>query len=93
VNGHYPSQTYVPECTGIPENIVTTAWSGEYSKVELTEDVNYTFISSISIYFLTISDENGSEVLVFGTTPVTFTPDVNMVIRFYSHINSDCESD
>lgn len=25
VNGQYPPQTFLPECTGIPENIVTTA--------------------------------------------------------------------
>lgn len=93
INGQYPSGVYQPECSGIPESIVTTAWSGEYSKVQLTEGVEYQFSSSIPTDFLTISDENGQNVLIYGTTPLTYTADSNRIIRFYTHVDSDCTED
>lgn len=93
VNGQYPSGVYQPECSGIPESIVTSAWAGEYSKVQLTEGVEYQFSSSIPTDFLTISDENGQNILIYGTTPLTYTADSNRIIRFYTHADSDCTED
>lgn len=93
VNGQYPGQTYTPECSGIPENIVTTGWAGEYSKVQLTVGVTYTFSSSISTDYLTISDNAGQTVLKFGTASVEFAPETDMVVRFYCHKDSNCNED
>lgn len=93
VNGQYPSQTYVPECVGIPENIVTTGWSGEYSKVQLTAGINYVFSSSISTDLITIGDQNGQVVLKFDFGSVEYTTDIDRVVRFYTHKDAACTDD
>lgn len=92
-NGQYPENVYTPSCSGNIEYITEYGYSGEYSKVQLTAGVNYEFQGSISSDFLTITNENGNEVLVSGTNKVNFTPSENMIIRFYLHTNSNCGSD
>lgn len=93
VNGQYPYTTYIPSCDGIPEGVTTTGWSGEYSKIQLTAGMDYTFSSSISTDLITISDEAGTEVILFGFGSVDYTPDADEVIRFYTHVNADCLDD
>lgn len=93
VNGMYPNSVVVPACAGIPETATTTGWSGEYSKIQLTAGVQYTFSSSISSDLITIGNANGTEVLTFGTGSVTYTSDVNQVIRFYTHVDENCTAD
>src|SRR5690606_3561882 len=89
-NGQYPSTTYTPNCTGAPENITTLAWTGEYSMVSVTAGTEYVFSSSVPTDFITISDANGTTVYAAGTTPVTWTATADEAIRFYLHLDSDC---
>ncbi len=92
-NGQFPGQTFTPLCLGEPEAITSFGWTGEYSKVNLTAGEEYTFSSSESTDYVTISDEDGTTVLAFGTTPVVYTADTTGVVRFYIHLDEDCSTD
>lgn len=82
-----------PQCMGYPEVVASIAWPGEYSVVHLTKGMEYTFSSSVNTDYITIADENGTEVYTAGTSPVTWTPDSNMTVRFYLHLDEDCNYD
>lgn len=90
-NGQWPAATYtVPTCNGTTVNSVTTAgYAGEFSKVNVVSGNTYTFSSGTSD-FITISNEAGTAPIVYGATPLTWTATSTAVIRFYSHLNSQC---
>lgn len=91
--GQSPSSVFIPECTGVPEIIINYSFTGSYSLVQLTAGTEYTFYSSVSTDFVTISNEEGTEVLAAGITPLTWTADSDRVVRFYLHLNENCEAD
>jgi hypothetical protein len=88
----YPSTTYVPEtCDGVVVNeIVDNAYAGEYSNVTVTNGQPYTFISSVSTDFITISNAAGNTSLAAGVTPLTWTSNLDGNIRFYIHTSDQC---
>lgn len=88
--GQYPTFTYEPGCYGYPEPITKTGWRGEYSKVKVTAGTQYTFSSSSSSDFITISNELGVVALASGIGNVTWTADFSGVVRFYTHTNNSC---
>ncbi len=88
--GQWPSATYTPSCNGVATAITTVAYSGEYSKVNVTEGVEYTFSSSVDTYLVTISDEAGTTVYAAGIGSATYTPTTSGVVRFYTHLGEDC---
>lgn len=88
----YPSTTYTPACSGTAIAIVADAWAGEYSNVNVTSGVAYTFSLSNPAYFVTISNSTGTTVLASGTGSVVYTPTATGVVRFYSHTNAACGS-
>ncbi len=90
-NGQYPSTTFTPTCSGTNQVIVSDAFAGEYSLVNLTAGVTYIFSSSIATDYLTIST-TAPAALAFGVTPVTYTPTTSGNFRFYTHTNSSCGS-
>lgn len=90
INEQYPDATLVPECVGAPENLVSDAYAGEYSLVQLSAGILYTFSSSIATDYLTISDEGGTTAAVFGVSPVSYTPTSDMIVRFYTHTDDQC---
>ena len=89
--GQYPSQTFIPQCTGDVEDIIISGYAGEYSLVEVSAGVAYTFSSSVTTDFITISDEAGTTVLAFGTQSVDWTAETSGLIRFYTHVNEQCQ--
>ncbi len=91
-NGRYPSAAFTPgTCDGTTANNITTiAWAGEYSVVNVVNGQTYQFTSSVATDFLTISDAGGTTPLVFGTTPVTWTSDIDGEVRFYTHLDDQC---
>jgi len=91
-SGQYPSTTFVPSCIGVVESITTAAWTGEYSLVQVTAGVEYTFSSSITTDFVTIADENGTVSYAAGTGSVTWTATADEVVRFYLHLDDECNS-
>ena len=93
-NGQYPLDVFVPSCNETPEGITDElAWTGEYSVVQVTDGTEYIFSLSDSSYFITIGNEEGTEVLSYGIGTVTWTSDFDGNIRFYSHLDSDCNWD
>src|SRR5690606_9217527 len=89
-NGQYPTTTFNPSCNGNTENITTLAFTGEYSVLNVTGGVSYTFSVSNPAYYITISDITGTAVLASGTASVVWTSTLAGSIRFYSHADSSC---
>lgn len=86
----YPEEIFIPQCVGEGIAIVTNAYAGEYSFVQLENGINYTFSSSITSDYITISDEAGVVVLASGAGSVTYTGTASAVVRFYTHLDASC---
>jgi hypothetical protein len=91
-NGLYPDATFTPACLGSDESITTLGYSGEYSNLNLTTGTEYTFSSSIASDRVTIGNEDGTVVLAYGITPLTWTSTVTGVVRFYVHDDNACSA-
>ena len=87
--GQYPSATYTPNCMGMPE-LIAGAFTGEFAKVDVSDGTEYIFSSSTTTDFITISNEEGTEVYASGTTPLTWTATTDEVVRYYLHLDDDC---
>jgi len=90
--GQYPTGTFSTSlCDGLTaEEITADGYAGEYSLVNVTAGLTYEFSSSLSSDFITISDAEGTAALAYGVTPVTYTPTVDAVVRFYTHVDDQC---
>lgn len=90
----FPSATFTPQdCDGVTVNtVVTNAWAGEYSNIIVEAGTSYVFQSSVATDFITISNEDGTTALAFGTTPLTWESTVSGTIRFYIHLDDECET-
>ena len=86
--GLSPSTSYTPSCTGTAQTIVTGAATG-FSNVLLTNGVPYTFTSSLTADQLTITNSSGT-IIVWGTSPLTYSPPTSGTYRFYTHSTSGC---
>lgn len=89
--GQYPNNPFTPTCGNGLETITTTAKTGEYSIVNLTQGKQYVFSSSVETDYITIADEEGTVAYVAGTGEVSFTPISTGAYRYYLHLNDDCE--
>ena len=93
-NPQWPTETYVPHCLGVPESVTkNVAYTGEYSVIQVTQGTEYTFSDSKPTYFTTITNEDASEVIIAGTGALKWTATYSGLIRFYSHIDSNCNSE
>jgi hypothetical protein len=86
----YPTGAVTPNCSGTPQIITTAGWAGEYSSVNVTAGVQYTFSSSITTDFITIGNSDGSIAFASGPSPLVWTPTSTDVIRFYTHADASC---
>ena len=91
--GQFPSTTVTPLCNGQIFTVTSAGWASEYSKVNLIAGTEYTFSSSVTTDFITISDDAGTEVKASGITPVVYTPTADEVVRFYVHKDASCTSE
>jgi hypothetical protein len=89
-NGQYPFATFTPSCIGTPEEITDLGWTGEFSKVNVIAATDYTFSSSIATDYVTISNEAGTEVYAAGVSPLVWTATNTEVVRFYIHLDDEC---
>jgi len=89
--GQWPSGTFSPNCNGSAGNITTAAYVNEYSKVNVIAGTKYTFSTSKTTFYITISDANGTKVLAGGNGSVEYTPTASGVVRFYSHLTANCD--
>ena len=89
----FPSETYIPQCTSSPEDITGNyAETGEYSKVQVTATVEYTFSSSVATDYITISNEDGTVVYAHGYSPLVWTAPANEIVRFFLHLDDACNT-
>lgn len=91
--GQYPNHVFVPGCHGYPTPITNIGWRGEYSMVQVTKGIEYTFSSSIESDLITIADELGVLPIISGEGVVTWTADFDGLIRFYTHADESCGHD
>ncbi|MCB0442505.1 MAG: T9SS type A sorting domain-containing protein [Flavobacterium sp.] len=93
--GLFPEDTLTPDvCDGVTENaIVDNAWAGEYANISVISGQTYSFNSSVATDFITIGSEDGTTPISYGTTPLIWTSDVTGVVRFYIHLNDQCETE
>lgn len=93
VYGLYPSWTYTPSCTGLKETITTSAYASEYSYVNISDNKQYRFESSVSTDYITITNESGTAVYASGSTPLNWlSGNVSGKIRYFIHSNANCGS-
>jgi hypothetical protein len=91
--GLYPTVTFTPNCTGINETIVSDAYASEYSNVNIIANKQYTFSSSVTTDYITISNANATVIYASGVSPLVWNSAANTgVIRYYFHTNSSCGS-
>ncbi len=87
--GQYPGTTYTPSCMGVAE-LISGSFTGEFTKVNVTEGTEYIFSSSITNDFITISNEEGTEIYTANTTPLTWTATSTEAVRYYIHLDDEC---
>ncbi|WP_181248446.1 fibronectin type III domain-containing protein [Flavobacterium magnum] len=92
VEGLYPTTTFTPACSGSQETITVDAWAGEYSNVNVLANRSYTFRSSVSTDFITITNAAATVIYVSGTTPVSWVSNNAEVIRYFLNTNASCGS-
>jgi hypothetical protein len=92
--GQYPTTAYTPaNCDGTTaNNIVTDAYAGEYSLINVVSGQTYEFKSSIPADVITKSDTAGTSALAYGVGTVLRTYNVSGTVRFYTHVNDQCTS-
>ena len=94
VNGLFPSLTFTPICNSVDPNVIANnSYAGEYSNVNVVAGETYTFASSNTTDYITISSDAGITASAFGVTPITWTSDVTGVIRYYLHLSDQCGED
>lgn len=91
IYGLFPDATYTPTCSGQTEQIVNNAWAGEYTNVNIVANKQYTFTSSITTDYITITNATGTTVFASGVTPLVWNSASNSgVIRYFFHTNANC---
>jgi len=92
--GLYPQATVNVPCNGTVQQIATDAHAGEYTNVSVSGNQQYTFSSSVSTDFITITDPTGATIYASGQTPFVWVNNSNWAsIRYYLHSNASCGSD
>ncbi|WP_144038288.1 GEVED domain-containing protein [Soonwooa buanensis] len=92
-NGAYPSGVVTPVCNNSNEIVAEWGFTGEYTMVKLTKNVSYEFAAALDNgpAFITISENTANPtILASGSGKVVFKPAEDIVIRFYTHLNSNC---
>lgn len=89
--GLYPDATFSSSCTGTAELIVDNAWAGEYANVNVLANRSYTFSSSVTTDYITITNAAGTTILASGLSPLSWNSATNNgVFRYYLHANANC---
>lgn len=89
--GEFPSSAFTPNCTGSNQTIVSNAYAGEYSRVNVVANRQYTFSSSVATDYVTIMDVNATTTLAHGASPLLWDSGSTAgTIRYYLHTNASC---
>ncbi|MBS7786733.1 T9SS type A sorting domain-containing protein [Flavobacterium sp. CYK-55] len=92
IEGQWPTATSTATtCDGLTVTTVTTAgYASEFSLVNVTAGETYTFSSSITSDYITISSDDGASAVAFGISPVVWVADIDGPVRFYTHTDASC---
>lgn len=86
----FPSANFTPVNTGSPEVITAYARPGEYSGVNVLTNKQYTFSSSVTTDYVTITNLSGT-ILASGNAPLAWSSGATSgTIKFYLYTNSAC---
>jgi len=69
-NGLFPATTYTPNCSGNYETLTSQSYTGEYSNVNVIANKQYSFSSSVTNDYITVTNATGTVVYASGTQPV-----------------------
>ncbi len=93
-NGMYPEQTFTPAGTGSSEVINNDAKGGQYVNVNIVPNRHYTFTSSATGDYLTVTSANGDVVYATGATPLRWSSNTySGVVRYYLHTTANCAAE
>ncbi len=93
-NGLFPSSTFTAACSGNYETITSQSWGGEYCNVNVLANKQYSFSSSVTTDYITITNANGTIIYANGIQPVIWDSGTTTgVIRYYLHSNASCGSE
>ena len=81
--------TFTPACNGTQEAYASCTYAGEYNQLNLSGGTNYTFGSSVSTDYITITNSSNT-ILAAGNQPLSFTPSISGTYQVYIHLNSFC---
>ena len=91
--GLFPANTYTPNCSGNYETLTSQGYAGEYSNVNVIANKQYSFSSSVTTDYITITNATGTIVYASGIQPVIWdSGSTTGVIRYYLHSNASCGS-
>ncbi|PZO29124.1 MAG: hypothetical protein DCF13_07180 [Flavobacteriaceae bacterium] len=88
--GLHPEENYTPQYTQEPEVIVTDAYAGEFSRVNVIPNRQYVFSTSVSSDYITITNANSTSIIAHGPSPLTWSSTSTATIRYYINTNSSC---
>ncbi|WP_026704681.1 fibronectin type III domain-containing protein [Flavobacterium soli] len=91
--GLYPENTFSVLCNGTVQQIANNIFAGSYSNVYINNGQQYTFSSSVSTDFITITYPTGATVYASGQTPLVWIGNSSGNIRYYLHSNANCGSE
>ena len=90
-NGLFPNYTITPTCTGSYQTITDQSYAGEYTNVNVVANRQYSFSSSVTTDYITITNAAGTVVYANGTQPVIWNSgSTTGVIRYFLHSNGNC---
>lgn len=88
--GLHPEENFTPQYTQEPEVIVTDAYAGEFSRVNVIPNREYVFSTSVSSDYITITNANSTSIIAHGPSPLTWSSISTATIRYYINTNSSC---
>ncbi len=79
-------------CDQTGYDLITNAWAGEYSTLNVEVGQVYQFISSDTGDYHTITNQDGSQVLAYGGGGgrITWYCSATGIVRWYLHANESC---
>ena len=93
-NGLFPGSTFTPACSGNYETMTSQSWAGQYSNVNVIANRQYSFSSSVTNDYITITNGTGTIIYASGTQPVIWdSGSTTGVIHYYIHTNASCSSE
>ena len=87
----FPASTFTPNCNGNYQTITSQSYAGEYTNVNVVANRQYSFSSSVTTDYITITNANGTVTYASGVQPVIWdSGNTTGVIRYYLHSNANC---